>query len=99
MIRFRASSNPIGAIGYYLSEVVNEAKKRNYVFDASKIESIDTTVRIPVTDGQVLYEKEHLSRKLTIRDPQRIPFLEKPPTLIYPLFIVITGGVEDWEIV
>lgn len=97
MIRFRASSNPIGAIGYYLSEIVAEAKKRKYVFDASKIEHIDMTAHIPVTNGQILYEQKHLEHKLLVRDPERILLLQNSPILTHSIFSIIEGEVESWE--
>lgn len=37
LARFRSCDNPIGAIDWYLSFVLDEARRRNYNFDASKI--------------------------------------------------------------
>ncbi|MDD2916239.1 MAG: pyrimidine dimer DNA glycosylase/endonuclease V [Candidatus Gracilibacteria bacterium] len=99
LIRFRAHPNPIGAIGYYLSEIVTEATKRGYVFDASKIEKCYPVQDIAVTTGQISYEKSHLRRKLLVRNPERIPLLESSPIRLHPSFSLIEGEIEDWEIV
>ena len=53
-----------------------------------------------VTLGQMEYEFEHLKRKLAIRDESKLKGLlllkEIEP---HPLFKIIPGRVEDWEIV
>ena len=49
LIRFRDCQNPIEAIGFYLSEIVSEAIKRGYNFDASKIAKVNNFLEIPVT--------------------------------------------------
>lgn len=89
LIRFRSCENPIEAIGFYLSEIVSEAIKRGYHFDDSKIEKTNVLIKIPVTLGQILYEKEHLRRKLMIRDENRICLLNTHPLCIHPLFYMI----------
>lgn len=54
---------------------------------------------IPVTRGQMDYELEHLRVKLQMRDPaafQRIlPVTEPEP---HPLFSVVAGDIETWEV-
>jgi hypothetical protein len=53
-----------------------------------------------VTAGQVTHEWGHLLAKLAIRSPARAVELggvEVPDT--HPLFVVIPGPVEPWEIV
>lgn len=97
--RFRATKNPVGAIGTYLRAVAGEAKSRGYNFDASKIVSSSRRIRIPVTVGQLEYERKHLSRKLRVRDPARYRILKKAKLRAHPMMPVITGSIESWEIV
>jgi hypothetical protein len=96
--RFRQHRNPVGAIATYLTAVYDEAKKRDYNFDHKKIEGDRVRNKIPVTPGQLLYELNHLKKKLKLRDPAsyvKIKSLtESEP---YPLFLTIDGHVEDWE--
>ncbi|ADE10577.1 pyrimidine dimer DNA glycosylase/endonuclease V [Sideroxydans lithotrophicus] len=98
--RFRKHEQPLEAIAAYLHEVQREAERRGYNFDATKILRQGTAVRIPVTDGQIAYELSHLRAKLEVRDRaalERLPNGEPPS--IHPLFKVISGDVEDWEVV
>src|SRR5664279_1641625 len=69
--RFRAADNPVAAISAYLWAVADEATARGYDFDASKITMRRCAVSIPVTQGQLEFEREHLSRKLRVRDRAR----------------------------
>ena len=95
--RFKAFSQPLNAVNYYLSEVHKEALRRNYNFDSSKFGSF-TSCEIPVTEGQMHYEFEHLKNKLSVRDPKKLDEIEKLKTLEpHPLFKVVSGEVEDWE--
>jgi hypothetical protein len=98
LTRFRAASDPVSAAAEYLTVLADEAGRRGYHFDRSKILPIRAAHRIPVTRGQVLYEWQHLKTKLSRRDPAR---LEQHAGLampeVHPLFDVIDGGVEPWE--
>ncbi len=98
--RFRAQSNPLASIAAYLSVVADEADRRGYRFDRSKIVNRPGRKTIPVTRGQLDYETEHLRKKLLQRDPERIAALPKrgrPET--HPLFVPVDGPVESWEVV
>jgi hypothetical protein len=99
LARFRAQSDPLAAIGSFLDALAQEAQRRNYHFDASKIARHRFRGRIPETRGQLLYEWEHLKRKLRARAPEqyrqvRNLALPKP----HPLFRIVAGGVRKWEI-
>lgn len=98
--RFRSQPDAHGAIASYLREVQLEAARRGYKFDATKIGRSASGLRITVTRGQMDYELAHLRAKLALRDPaglQRIAALgEAEP---HPLFEVVSGGVEFWEVV
>lgn len=98
LIRFRASSDPIRAIGCYLQEVLTEADARGYRFDGSKIKNAARCGKMKVNQGQIKYEWGHLLGKLRTRDPERYTINKK---LIrprpHPLFRVVPGGIEAWE--
>ena len=97
--RFRATKKPVIAIGTYLRAVAEEAKSRGYSFDASKIVSSSSRIRIAVTAGQLDYERKHLSRKLRARDPARAGVLKKTTLKPHPMMRVIAGRAESWEVV
>ena len=99
LARFQSHPEPLAAIAAYLHEVQREAERRGYNFDASKILRAGTTVRISVTDGQLAYEFMHLSAKLKVRDRaayEKLAHVERPP--VHPLFVVVGGEIEEWEV-
>src|SRR4051812_26668981 len=66
--RFRATADPAAYIAGYLRAVADEATSRGYAFDVARIiTSRNPDRRIPETKGQLLYEWEHLGRKLRRR--------------------------------
>lgn len=98
--RFKACTNPLHAINYYLSVVHEEAERRGYRFDKNKIERRFDSCTIPVTKGQVEYEIAHLKNKLHQRDAgklKEVTTIKKFQT--HPLFKIIKGNIEDWEII
>jgi len=100
LIRFLAQLDVQGAIAAYLHGVQREAENRGYRFDADKIGSCAGGMKIPVTQGQLKYELEHLRNKLKGRDPeawQRISPVSDPEP--HPLFEVVAGDVEAWEVI
>jgi hypothetical protein len=98
--RFKNYSAPVEAIHYYLSVIHEEACLREYNFDGSKFTTPDSPMRITVTSGQVKYETEHLRKKLSERDPLKLKELENIKRFdVHPLFDVVKGDIEDWEIV
>ena len=100
LIRFRAAKDPVAAIGAYLWTVAREASARGYAFDASKIVIRPGRVArvIAVTRGQLEYERLHLSRKLRVRDRTWLKRLKGTGARPHPLFRVVAGDVEPWEI-
>lgn len=97
--RFKAHADPLAAIASYLDVVQKEATRRGYRFDASKIVPHGKAAKIRVHDGQLAYEQAHLEAKLKVRDPAACERLRAHATLaVHPLFRVVSGGVEDWEI-
>ncbi|MDD5058720.1 MAG: pyrimidine dimer DNA glycosylase/endonuclease V [Sideroxydans sp.] len=98
LARFKLQTDPLAALAAYLLEVQREAERRGYRFDAGRILHKGTDDKISVTEGQVGYELEHLREKLKERDRaayERLTHVERPT--VHPLFIVVSGGVEDWE--
>ncbi|MCY4074736.1 MAG: pyrimidine dimer DNA glycosylase/endonuclease V [Acidobacteria bacterium] len=113
LVRFRAHPEPARAIAAYLHGLHAESVERGYLFDAGRIagcdaEGIDGAApgriggcdagRVPVTRGQIAFERTHLLAKLCARDPRLAARLRQArlPTL-HPLFRVVPGGVEPWE--
>jgi uncharacterized protein (DUF1501 family) len=98
--RFKSHRDPLAAIAAYLHEVLREAERRGYHFDGSKILRKGTKTKIHVSEGQIAYELAHLLAKLQVRDQaayERLVQTEHP--LVHPLFTVVSGGIEDWEVV
>ena len=96
--RFRAHEKPLEAIVCFLHAIVDEADRRGYHFDRSKLPPITTVPQIPVTRGQLRYETFHLKNKLQVRNPELYKNIEKIECLeCHPLFIVIDGEIEQWE--
>lgn len=98
LTRFRVSSDPQAAIATYLIAVFEEAKRRGYAFDASKIADRRFSGKIEETEGQLFYEWHHLRRKLQLREPERHKGCRgvKVP-LPHPLFRIVPGVVRKWE--
>jgi len=98
LIRFKKNPEPIIAISNYLHVVADEATRRGYSFDRTKLPPLAKSGKIIVTKGQLAYETNHLKNKLKKRDPLRhkqsgnISVFEP-----HPLFTVVDGDVADWE--
>jgi hypothetical protein len=98
LARFRKQRDPVAAIATYLAAVHREAVKRGYEFDASKLSQRRSRSRITETSGQLLYEWQHLKKKLSIRSTsvlaQAATVKEPRP---HPLFRIVPGDVRNWE--
>jgi hypothetical protein len=98
LARFKALSDCVGAVAAYLAVVREEATRRGYRFDGSKIRPHGDPPRIPATTGQLDYEWAHLRAKLAQRSPdvlKRWAGVERPD--VNPLFVLVPGAVESWE--
>jgi hypothetical protein len=97
--RFRKSPKPLDAINNYLGIIHQEAASRQYNFDKQKVDWGFLPTSLSVTKGQLQYESVHFLNKIKIRDPQKYKKL-KPllPFDPHPIFNLIDGGTEDWEI-
>ena len=97
--RFRAAADPEACIAGYLRAVADEATSRGYAFKADRIVASGTPGRpLAETKGQLLYEWEHLGRKLQRRSPAWYSDqVERAQPTAHPLFRIVAGGVRDWE--
>jgi hypothetical protein len=96
--RFSGLANPPAALASYLAAVHEEAVRRGYRFNATKIGRRRVRGRMAETRGQLFYEWRHLKRKLKRRDVKRyrdlLPLKIPAP---HPLFRIVPGQVRDWE--
>jgi hypothetical protein len=96
--RFRSFKDPVAVIDCYLLHVFEEAQRRGYSFDRDKLGVKPEAVKIPVTEGQIKYEIQHLKRKLKLRNAEqykKIASVDNPHP--HPIFDVVAGNVEPWE--
>lgn len=99
LTRFRATDDPVAAVATYLHGVADEADRRGYRFDRTRVvEAADPTLRMTVTEGQVAHEWQHLLTKLEVRDVARHQALLGVEPRVHPLFVVVPGPVEAWEV-
>jgi hypothetical protein len=98
LARFKRQADPSAAIAAYLDAIQCEAAQRGYRFDAGRIAPHGSVARIEVNDGQVVYELQHLRAKLMVRDPAALGRLPAQPD-VHPLFRVVNGEIEAWEVV
>jgi hypothetical protein len=98
--RFRKSQNPLDAINSYLAAIHQEAVSRQYNFDKQKVDWSFLPASLPVTKGQLQYETHHFLNKIKRRAPKKYKELKGLLSFDpHPLFILIDGEREDWEIV
>lgn len=101
--RFRATSDPVGFVAAYLHGVADEADRRGYAFDRTRVvRPVDAEPRsITVTTGQLRYEFEFLLQKVLARDPEwartALDGSDPDATPAHPLFAVVPGEVAEWE--
>jgi Pyrimidine dimer DNA glycosylase len=98
LLRFSETKNPTAALATYLKAVHEESVRRGYNFDISRIGAQRSRGKISETRGQLLYEWNHLKRKLKKRAPKRLrefPAVKIPAP--HPLFKIIPGEVRHWE--
>ncbi|MFI8411139.1 pyrimidine dimer DNA glycosylase/endonuclease V [Paeniglutamicibacter gangotriensis] len=99
--RFRATNDPLAAVGTYLEGVAREADARGYNFNRALIlcpPAPDLVALLPVTTGQLEYERGHLLRKLAVRDPEIEAILAvADPLELHPAFRAVPGDIESWE--
>src|SRR4051812_20127437 len=98
LTRFKAQPRPSAAIAAYLTTLLEDAKRRGYHFDGSKIPRHRFRGEIAETTGQLLYEWKHLRAKLRRRAPlvaRQWRAVAKPAS--HPIFRIVAGGIRAWE--
>ena len=98
LVRFREADRPIDTMTAYLGHVFDESIKRGYHFDPKKIQHAKSAKPLNVTRGQLLYELEHLRKKLKNRNLygyKQLRDVAVPDT--HPLFREVPGDIEEWE--
>ncbi len=100
LIRFKKSDNPLEGINQYLAAVYQESQTRGYHFNKAQFNIYCEPVTLTVTRRQIEYEMQHLLKKLKTRDAERYHRLLKKTNIEpHPLFEIIEGEIEEWEIV
>jgi hypothetical protein len=98
LVRFRSQRRPDQAIAAFLAGIAEEAQRRGYRFDTSKISGRKVARRMLETRGQLLYEWGHLRAKLRARDPEQYrKFRRVRMPKAHPLFRIVSGKIRDWE--
>ena len=98
LARFRAHPRPLQAVAAFLHAIANEARRRGYRFDTTRILRKRFSAQIEESSGQLLYEWRHLRRKLRMRAPHIHRQLRKVTVPNpHPLFRIVPGEVKDWE--
>jgi hypothetical protein len=98
LARFRKTRKPVEALTAYLRGVFDESVKRGYHFNPKKIQMAEVAHSLEVTRGQLLFELEHLRKKLRERSPSAYKQLRNivvPDA--HPLFEEVPGDIEEWE--
>jgi len=98
--RFKNSNDALNCINQYLTSVYEEALNRGYNFSKNKINPNFSPTSLTVTNQQLKYEIKHLLKKLEARDPIRFHKLFRLNKIdSHPLFVIIKGEIENWEII
>jgi hypothetical protein len=99
LIRFKNFKNPILAINSYLTQVYLEGKRRNFNFKKEKIKIIFKRSIIPIKQGQIIYEYNHLLKKLSKRDKKTYQNLVNTRNVfLNPVFYKVKGNDKEfWE--
>jgi hypothetical protein len=100
LLRFKNTENPVASINHYLKEVYLEAERRGFNFNKEKIRWESESLKIEVSEGQVNYETGHLLGKLKQRDNERYDQFKTMKNIdVHPLFVLVPGDIESWEII
>ncbi len=98
LCRFKQQDSPIETMNSYLKEIYKESNKRNFNFDCNKLIEVSNKYTIPVTDGQIEFEFNHLLKKFKQRNTEKYKLIKDLKKIeINPVFNIINGEVEIWE--
>lgn len=98
LARFRSHPRPVEAMAAFLTGIAEEAERRGYHFDTSKISGRKLRSQIEETKGQLLFEWAHLRAKFRTRAPEVYRQFRKVKTPEpHPLFRIVPGDIREWE--
>lgn len=96
--RFQMHPNPRLAMNSYLSTLFDEASRRGYAFDRSKVGPLRAVQPIAISTGQLEHEWHHLQRKLSIRSPEVLAQWQSVAMPVcHPIFRRQPGPIAPWE--
>jgi hypothetical protein len=96
--RFKNSKNPLDAINQYLSNIYDESVDRHFNFNSTKFRKPIVPFFLTVSEGQIIFEFEHLLCKLKGREINLYNTLKETTTIFpHPMFKTIKGKIEQWE--
>lgn len=98
ILRFKKTTDPVNSIKNYLKHVLEESMVRGYKFNQMKLKNIKKSSLMPVTEGQLRYEINHLKKKLKERNLERYRMIKGivDPKL-HPSFRKVQGRIAEWE--
>lgn len=98
LTRFREQPHPRSTMNAYLAAIHEEATRRGYVFDRSKVGPVRDVPPVEVASGQLAHEWRHLQSKLAVRNPKLLLQWNRVATPdCHPLFRRRPGGIASWE--
>ncbi len=96
--RFTSHPHPRLAINAYLAAVHDEAARRGYNFNRSKVGTVRVVQPISVSSGQLAHEWSHLQSKLSVRSPAvQAQWACVVVPACHPSFRRRPGPVAPWE--
>lgn len=102
LTRFRRMVDPVASVGAYLAGLADEADAREFTFNRGLVvvppSPAAPPTRMTVTTGQLDHEWAHLLAKTAGRDPAWHDRLAAADRVPHPLFDVVPGPVEEWEV-
>ena len=98
--RFKELKKPVSGLATYLQGVLSEAVERGYNFDETKVLDGRIRKKLTVSDGQLMYEWDHLKKKLWERDRKQYMMTKSVDIPeVHSMFQIVTGDIESWEVV
>ena len=97
LLRFRATRDPLRAISAYLEGLADEADRRGWHFDRSKIIAPPRKTPMTETRGQLAAEWILLGGKLARRNQEGHARWVQAQPRAHPLFRLVAGPVREWE--
>lgn len=101
--RFRETPEPLEAVGSYLHGLADEADRRGYRFDRTRVDTDGGSAprlagSMSVSEGQLDLEWHHLGAKLAERSPEdAVRWREAQRPSAHEIFVVVPGDIASWE--